>query len=72
MQINPVNSALNNEPPMQKALDSSVLVTKKALEAQKDEGQAAVNLIQNAAPQVASTPEVSQPVVKNGKVDTYA
>jgi hypothetical protein len=72
MQINPVMSALNTEPPAQKASDASVAVLKKALDSQKAEGQAAVNLIEQAAPPVNRVAEAQEPVVRNGKVDTYA
>lgn len=72
MQINPVMSALNNEPPAQKAVDASVQGIKKALDAQRLEGQAAVNLIQQAATPVPEAASTREPVVRNGKVDTYA
>lgn len=72
MQITPVMSALNNEPAAQKVTDVSTLVVKKALDAQKAEGQAAVNLIQQAASPVNQAVEVKEPVVRNGKVDTFA
>lgn len=72
MQINPVMTALNTEPAAQKAVDASVAVLKKAINAQEAEGQAAVNLIQQAAPPVNKSAEIQEPVVRNGKVDTYA
>jgi hypothetical protein len=72
MQINPVMTALNNEPPAQKTTDVSTLVMKKALDAQKAEGQAAVNLIDQAPVPVNQTADIAQPVVRNGKVDTFA
>ncbi len=72
MQINPVMTALNTEPPAMKTTDASVQGIKKALDAQKAEGQAAVNLIQQAPVPVNQTSDVNQPVVRNGKVDTFA
>lgn len=72
MQINPVMSALHTEPPAQKAVDASVQGIKKALEAQKLEGQAAVNLIEQAATPVPAPAEAGKPVVRDGKVDLYA
>jgi hypothetical protein len=72
MQINPVMTALNTEPAAQKATDASAQVLKKALDAQKAEGQAAVNLIEQAPVPVNQTAEIKQPVVRNGKIDTFA
>ncbi len=72
MQINPVMTTLNTEPPAMKTSDASVQGIKMALDAQKAEGQAAVNLIQQAPVPVNQTPAVDQPVVRNGKVDTFA
>ena len=71
MQINPVMSALNNEPPAQKATDASAQVVRKALDGQKAEGQAAVNLIEHAPTPVNQSEGVKAPVVNNGKVDTF-
>ena len=71
MQINPVMSALNTEPAAQKMVDVSGQVIKKALDAQKAEGQAAVNLIQQAPVPVNQSAEVSPSIVRDGKVDTF-